>query len=117
MFKVIQLHEAEERAKEAYAKEPRNVAIWELRHVVHLLQGALEAEYEGPKSIKLKLFLAHARLARLTDLEGSPEQTHAYFLQAIHYYNDSHPSARIDDFNTMLERLQKFDEIAKLSGQ
>lgn len=113
LFKTIELDNAEKRAKEAYAKQPPVVGIWELKHAADLLEEARQAQCEGAKSLQLKLFLVHARLARLYQVEGNQDEAQKHFQKAVRFYNDDHPNAKINDFQAMLERLQKFDEIAK----
>ena len=117
LFKAIELDNAEKRAKEAYAKEPAVVGIWELKYVIDLLEEARQARYEGSKSLQLKCFLTHARLARLYQMEGNQDEAQKHFRKAVRFYNDDHPNAKIDDFQVMLERLDKFDEIAKTESK
>jgi hypothetical protein len=114
LFKIIELDSAEKRAKEAYARQPPIVGIWELRHVIGLLEEARSGQLEGPKTLQLRLFLAHARLARLNHLEGEHGKAQEHYLEAVRFYNEDHPNAKITDFNEMFERLQKFDKIAKV---
>ncbi len=111
LFRIIELSKAEIRAKQAYATEPRAVAIWELSQLVDSLEEAREGRSEGPKGLALKLFLVHARLARLYNLEGNQKKAQVHFEEAIRYYNPQYPSAAVGSFQGMLDRLQQFDLI------
>jgi hypothetical protein len=110
----IHLDQVETRATEAYESQSADVAAWELNYAIDRLKEARQLGYEGPRSAKLKLFLVHARLARIQHESQKEEEAQTHFREACRYYNGLHPDAKIEDFQTLLERLQKFDDIAKV---
>ena len=111
LLKQIELNKIETRANMAYASQSPEVAVWELNHMAEVFQEASQLGCQEPKSIKLKLFLAHARLARIYYAENDQEKVEKEFREASSYYNESYPAAKIEDFDTLLNRLDKFDEI------
>ena len=111
LLKEIDLNGIQTRANTAYASQSSEVVIWELKHLVESFQEAIRLGCQEPKSLKLQLFLAHARLARIYHAEKQQENAEREFRDACSYYNESYPSAKIEGFDTLLDRLDRFDKI------
>jgi hypothetical protein len=116
---MLELSKVENRAREAYTNESVSIAIWELNHFKAALESSLRDKPQGPKSLNMQLFLVHARLARLHHLDKNEIDTQKDFQQATNFYNPGrivagYPDSQITDFKTLLERLEKFDQIDHL---
>ena len=106
---------AHARAMQAYQHENPDVAVWELRHLVEVLSDHLEHGVEGPRSMRLQLFLAHGRLARLYQKMGDLENAQQCAEEAIAYNRRYSPTNHVaTNIVSVLNLIQEFDKRAKV---
>ena len=109
LFKMSESSQAHARALQAYQHEPSEVAIWELSHLIDLLNEHLELGVESTNSMHFQLALAHGRLAHAFGRSGDEPSFSHHCEVGFGYYYPLYKTAGATNADTFADMILRFD--------